>query len=85
MKSFTQVLNGWSNDGKGLLLSHIKTAEDVENVFTKIKGMAKDGVIEVEGMRLDVNRAINMVREYIGRELHQRYDVMKANGLYVAQ
>lgn len=84
MKSSTHALNSWSSTGTESLLSHINTAEDVDSVIARLNGMAKDGSIEFDGIKVTLDRAVKMIREYIGRELHNNYDVMKKNGLYVA-
>ncbi|MEM4245482.1 MAG: hypothetical protein QXR60_04745 [Candidatus Nanoarchaeia archaeon] len=84
MKSCTQLLNGWINNGKESLLRNIKTAEDVEALRPRLESMAQNGIIDLDGYRLDVDKAMRMLREYIGKELHSNYKVMRANGLYVA-
>ncbi len=84
MKSGTQLLNGWINHGKESLIRNIKTAEDVEALRPRLESIAQNGIIDLGGYRLDVDKAMKILREYIGKELHSNYQVMKANGLYVA-
>lgn len=80
MRSFSQLLDGWSTTGTESLLRNIRTSEDVENLFSKLEKVAdKDGYISLDGIKTTVKK----MREYVGT-LHKD-PVLRANGLYVAK
>lgn len=80
MRSFTQLLEGWTTLDSESLMKNIRTAEDVDRLFSKLEAMAdQDGYINLNGAKTTVQK----MREYVGTL--RRFDVIKANGLYAAR